>query len=401
MRTDRHGRPYHPAKFSKEVLEKVSELIPAGSLVLDPFAGTGLIHKIPNIVSWGVEIEPEWAEMHARTVLGDATALPFKDGSFSYVATSCTYGNRMADHHDAKDGSIRNTYRHSLGRPLHENNSGQMHFRKGRSGLPYRRLHRRAWREARRVLCDGGYLILNISNFVRNGQIVNVAGWHKATLKKIGFELVERHKVKTRRNRYGANGHLRTPNEFIYVFRKKLTDEKVSPKMQGMAKKTKKLNEADLFALADARERAAAAEASAKKEKFAADQALIEQIQIRNVSSLESDKFGRFTRITLVEPSSISINGDTLWNDLTTSQRREAFDLFLNLNTLQPNTRKAVVSLLKEMEPSALRGATKSLNVDRLSQAVQEERIPANKVADHSEEIKRAPWVRISHGSGE
>lgn len=47
------------------------------------------------------------------TVIGDATRLPFDNRMFDAVITSPTYGNRMADHHDAQDGSKRITYRHS------------------------------------------------------------------------------------------------------------------------------------------------------------------------------------------------------------------------------------------------------------------------------------------------
>lgn len=220
MRTDRHGRPYHPAKFSKPILQRLSEIIWDDALVLDPFAGTGLVHSIPGICSWGVEIEPEWAAMHPRTIVGDATALPFGNCSVAYIVTSCSYGNRMSDHHDAKDGSVRHTYKHSLGRDLHPNNSGKMPYAKGKRGLAYRRLHRAAWREAWRVLRDGGYLVLNVKNFYKGDQLVNVAGWHRWTLRKIGFELVERHVVSVRGHKHGANRDKRVSFEYIYVWKK-------------------------------------------------------------------------------------------------------------------------------------------------------------------------------------
>ena len=220
MRTDRHGRPYHPAKFSPAILKRLSEILIDDALVLDPFAGTGLIHSIPNIISWGVEIEPEWAGMHPRTVVGDATALPFGNRSFFYIVTSCVYGNRMSDHHDAKDGSVRNTYKHSLGRDLHPNNAGRMHYAKGKRGLAYRTLHRKAWREAWRVLRPGGCLVLNVKNFYKGDELVNVAGWHRWTLRKIGFELIERHVVSVKGNKHGENRDRRVPFEYVYVFRK-------------------------------------------------------------------------------------------------------------------------------------------------------------------------------------
>lgn len=232
MRLDRHGNPYHPAKFSKPILELLSEMIWDDALVLDPFAGVGLIHSIPHIFSWGVEIEPEWARMHPRTIVGDATALPFGNETFPYAVTSCVYGNRMSDHHDAKDDSVRNTYKHSLGRDLHPNNAGQTHYwpydpQRPKKGLAYRDLHRRAHREVWRVLKPSsgdslacGVYILNVKNFYRGGLLVNVAGWHRWTLRKIGFELVERHVVSTRGNRHGENRDDRVPFEYVYVLKK-------------------------------------------------------------------------------------------------------------------------------------------------------------------------------------
>jgi hypothetical protein len=84
-----------------------------------------------------VELEPEWASQHPRTMVGDARALPLPDATFDMVVTSPTYGNRMTDHHNAKDGSRRITYTHNLGRTLTPGNSGAMQW-----GEDYRQLHR-------------------------------------------------------------------------------------------------------------------------------------------------------------------------------------------------------------------------------------------------------------------
>jgi len=119
----------HPARFSTNIIDRLTELaveevhrLNVSSIrVLDPFAGVGGIHNIRTalpgqIKSVGVELEPEWACAHPDTIVGDATALPFPDESFDAVMTSPCYGNRMADHHNAKDGSRRITYKHTLGR---------------------------------------------------------------------------------------------------------------------------------------------------------------------------------------------------------------------------------------------------------------------------------------------
>lgn len=129
----------HPAAYSPGVLDAFDDLLcerfPDGARLLDPFAGTGRIHLLSSDPRFnlryntvGIELEPEWAAMHPATIVGDATALPFPDHSFEMAATSPSYGNRMADHHEARDGSYRRTYRHVLGRPLNPNNSGGMQW---------------------------------------------------------------------------------------------------------------------------------------------------------------------------------------------------------------------------------------------------------------------------------
>ena len=101
---------FHPAAFSDAILRYLanSDLLPSGVL-LDPFAGIGKCHRLASADRRfiGVEIEPEWANCHPDTVVGDALALPFEDESFDGCLTSCCYGNRMADSHNAKDGSLR------------------------------------------------------------------------------------------------------------------------------------------------------------------------------------------------------------------------------------------------------------------------------------------------------
>jgi tRNA G10 N-methylase Trm11 len=160
----------------------------------------------------GVEIEPEWAAMDWRTVVGDATALPFPDDVFDVVATSPCYGNRLADHHEAKDGSVRHSYTHDLGRRLHPNNAGQLHW-----GEAYRDLHDRAWRESVRVLRPGGRFLLNISDHVRKGAVQPVTAWHVETLKGLGLVVVDHWELSTPRLRFGANANTRVDCESVVV----------------------------------------------------------------------------------------------------------------------------------------------------------------------------------------
>lgn len=243
----------HPAKFSPEVMDAIGQItrrrVKKGEAVIDGFAGTGRIHRLGETWGWhttGIEIEPEWANMDPRTIVGDATRLPFADGSFAAYITSPCYGNRMADHHDAKErckpcdgvGLIggetcskcwgrgfrvykRNTYKHTLGRltedgsvdDLHPRNTGAMQW-----GDDYRAMHALAWSEATRV--TQRWLILNISDHYRKGDLVPVTAWHVERLELLGWTEKERIEVRTQRNREGANGDLRAEFESVIAFRR-------------------------------------------------------------------------------------------------------------------------------------------------------------------------------------
>jgi len=214
--------PRHPAPYPRYVIARLAMWLNAERRglgrplrVLDPMAGIGHIHDLPrSLVSEtvGVELEPEWAHARPGTIVGDATALPEDwTGMFDAVVVSPYYGNRMSDHHEARDScpecvgtgsawvadgcadapwlcpdcrniecacggigrvmkehvavcsacrvrrcktcggsglSRRYTYTHALGRKLSPNNAGQMHW----PSSSYLTLHKSAWAEAWRVL---------------------------------------------------------------------------------------------------------------------------------------------------------------------------------------------------------------------------------------------------------
>jgi len=207
-------KPKHPAKYTDSLLPVFERMLAGCKNVLDPFAGTGKIHSLP-FETVGVEIEKEWAEMHEKTIIGDATDLQFANCEFDAICTSPTYGNRMADCHNAKDGSSRNTYTHKLGRTLNDNNSGKMQW-----GQEYKDLHIKAWNECFRVLKKDGVFILNFKNHIRKGKEIDAFSWHVSELLKIGFSVEIIEQVETKGNGFGQNAKLRTGFEFVARFRK-------------------------------------------------------------------------------------------------------------------------------------------------------------------------------------
>jgi tRNA G10 N-methylase Trm11 len=218
----------HPAPFSLNIIDLIrcKRLLPERGIVLDPMAGIGGVHALATdtLKTYGIEIEPEWAAAHPDTMVGDATSLPFGPHSFDAVVTSPTYGNRYADHHDARDTSYRRSYTHDLRqvtgdseRQLASRNTGRYY-----AWQPsYATLHRRAWAEVRRVLVPGGVFVLNVSDFVRRGQVVDVVGMHTEICFDLGFVFVERFNVRTPRMRFGANSEARVAAEAVLVFGKR------------------------------------------------------------------------------------------------------------------------------------------------------------------------------------
>ncbi len=203
----------HPAKFNDRILAAINRALPTEGRILDPFAGTGRIHELATETrsTWGVELESDWADMHYRTLRGSALTLPWFDDTFAAIATSPTYGNRMADKYDGRDGSTRNTYRIALGKDLQPGNSGAMQW-----GDEYREFHRKAWREAKRVLQPGGVFILNMKDHIRGGERQWVTNWHVVHLQTVlGFHEVRSERIKTRGLAFGANHSARIDYEEV------------------------------------------------------------------------------------------------------------------------------------------------------------------------------------------
>ena len=267
--------PDHPAPFSAAVLAEISSIVEDETAlqgrrlrVLDPFAGVGRIHRLaPLADTFAAELQPRWAGAGGpRSLAANARALPFPGRTFDVIATSPSYGNRLSDTYTgggdrcracsgtgladepeasmdcpACDGtglkpSTRYGYTISHGSPLHEDNAGRMHWRKGRGGDRYRALHAAAWREAYRVLRPGstetpergGIALVNVSDFFatvgpkhdRRQEIQQVVEWHLDTLLRLGLQIVEVRRIRTPRLRNGRNHEARVEAEHLLVLRR-------------------------------------------------------------------------------------------------------------------------------------------------------------------------------------
>jgi hypothetical protein len=186
----------HPAKFPAKVLEIFQAHVDEQSeppTVLDPFAGVGGIHSLTGCkATAGIELEIEWAAMHPNTACGDSAELllAVPDDSIDMIATSPAYGNRFADQYIPKDTdtSKRFTYAVSLGRKLTQGSGAAKSF-----GPKYCEIHSAVWTQCARVLKPGGSLLLNIKNFYKGGEVVDVTAWHLAELRSLGLSVVEIH----------------------------------------------------------------------------------------------------------------------------------------------------------------------------------------------------------------
>lgn len=151
----------HPAKFTDTLIPEMAKMLSEFNTgkVLDPFAGTGKIALVKRYGFEGTiyanEIEPEWIENNEYgcdfITTQDAELLDYPEGFFDAICTSPTYGNRMADHHIAKDGSKRITYTHYLGRQLNDENTGKMQF-----GEDYIEKHKRIYKHLFALVRGGG-----------------------------------------------------------------------------------------------------------------------------------------------------------------------------------------------------------------------------------------------------
>ena len=229
-----HFNTPHPAKWSDVLLEVIyRDYIEDNDIILDVFGGTGKIGKLKEYGCENIfisqEIEEEWALQGVNSeidfcFIADATSSnhyeKYTELGVNFIITSPAYGNRMADKHEAKDGSKRYTYKHLINRKLHDNNSGGYRFYGAHKRNKYHIIHEATWLNCYNMLPQGGKFLLNCSNYLVKGVEILVTEWHIDLLKRIGFTLIEEQMVKTPRLRVGQNSDKRVIGERLCLFKK-------------------------------------------------------------------------------------------------------------------------------------------------------------------------------------
>ena len=207
----------HPASYSAGLIPTFAALLEGRShRVLDIFAGKGGIHELGALGPYetvGVELEPEWAMWRPETLVADATDLPFEDDSFTAIATSPAYGNRMSDYDEPPaDAPERRDYVCSLGRPLSPNNAAGFAW----DDAEYMELHEAAWAEAVRVLAPGGVMLLNVVDHWEQDRHIGVAGMHLTHLvKAFGPDISAMVSADASGWTAAANGDVRIAGEWV------------------------------------------------------------------------------------------------------------------------------------------------------------------------------------------
>lgn len=214
----------HPAKYSDPLIPVLAKH--SYGIVLDIMGGTGkagLLKKHnPSITKIIInEIEEEWATQAVnygvdQIIIGDAKKLKEQ---VDCIVTSPPYGNRMADHFNAgaKGGkspsSMKHRYAGDLGRNPSEGSVACLHFDKG-----YQEAITTIYDEVIKNCCFSRF-ILNVSDFIRNFETVNVTGFFEDYFQKRNFKMAEKIPVETRRQRgVGKNANLRVSHEVVFVF---------------------------------------------------------------------------------------------------------------------------------------------------------------------------------------
>lgn len=103
---------------------------------------------------------------------------------------------------------------------------------------------------------------------------------------------------------------------------------------------------------------------------------------------------GNKVNITLTQGTHWEYDTQRIWEILKPKQRTLVFERNIDLNKLPAAKRKEVLALLSEDEKAMV--TTFTLNVEALSQAVQDAKIKATTIAPFSEEKKHKPYITVN-----
>ena len=228
----------HHAQFSPEIITVIARLLEAYSIhrVHDPFAGKGVrlgqLCDELDIKFSGTEIEPSFIE-DRRVRHGDARDRRRYPRKAPWaIVTSPVYPNGMADHHEAKDDSVRKTYRAAVkenegaDRELHEGNMARYGYRgTKRPDEGGRSVKRKSfWEIAEDSVrnWDGAELaIVNVSDFKAQGGVIEpfAKDWD-AMMQRHGWRSINTGQVGTKRLTYGSDDSRdeRMEHEWVFVY---------------------------------------------------------------------------------------------------------------------------------------------------------------------------------------
>lgn len=260
-------RKAFPAKYSPQILEAIAAEIRirllADPLVVDPFGGVGGIHALEQLVNCrtlAVELEPEFAACHERTVCGDsrrvAELLPDHVGKVDVLAFSPAYGNRFADQYlgsenekcrgcmgtgtelidiendpggsrdttpvptgaqctrcdgTGKAKSSRAGYAIAKGARLTAGSGASLAW-----GQRYRETHGLVLERLPQMLAPGGLWLVNVSSIEKDKRYAGVMEWWVGQLAKHA-RVVDLVPIETARYGFGQNADARVPVEHLIV----------------------------------------------------------------------------------------------------------------------------------------------------------------------------------------
>lgn len=252
-----------PTKFTRSILDQIELELRSRMLhqatILDPFGGVGGIHALADrlpVTTYAVDIEPEQAACHDRTVHGDSRLLPKVIARYGLptpdvIVTSPAYGNRLSDQYLGSDGekcrpcdgkgwktlpddrtedcavcqgsgkskSRRQGYAIALGRKVSEASGARWYW-----GKKYRDLHAAVLDAMAQV--GAAWWMVNVSSsiatLVSGGkpEYLPVMEWWVEEIAR-RYDIVGLRAIETPRMRMGQNGDQRVPVEHLIIARRR------------------------------------------------------------------------------------------------------------------------------------------------------------------------------------